>query len=452
LLVPIAVLLSAVWQGLLTFPNADDFCFAREGEALGPYGAMLSYYQRWTGRLSSSFLIAAIGGVPGSLRQFYWVSSIVVLLGYLLGTAYALRRLGILSARFAIVACSLILAGVSWRESVFWLSGAGTYAFGSIICIFLWAEYWRIAVLPSQTTKRRIALVAIFTFIAGMFNEPLAIAQIVLISGLLVISWSRARRVSFALVLFAIVAVTALLVVVVAPGNNVREANFERIGIFAAAYRSLGWMMAEHFQWMLSVYVVITCAAMLLRVRIHSLSRKELICVAGLLLTTAWAAIFVRYYAVGASGPVRAWTVEITALFFAVFFMSQASLCTLSESLENEFSKSNAISWLMASAAAVTMLHTPTPDNETLRASIGAARYSKRVHVAASERFAQLAQSKPTDHVELNDLPFKSKALTSFWDIGGNADEGQNRCMAAYFNVASVKLKVTSAKSSTLSN
>jgi Family of unknown function (DUF6056) len=440
------VFAAILWQGFFAFPNADDFCFASQGRDYGAFVAASNTYVNWTGRFTSSFLIALFGAQETLFVDSYFILPTSVLLLVIWSCYHTFAIFGIKSKVAMFVFAILLLSGFSWRETVLWLSGASTYALGCVAAIFLWGQYWSIAFTSRPKGWLQIVIVALATLLAAGFNEPLMVAQIVVIASMLVITYRAQGKLSKPLLLFLVIAFIGALVVALAPGNAQRSTHFVQPTLLSAVFGSLIWLFSEHAISMVATFVALYCCALVFDIRLTAIvDRSVARHLAFGFLLAAWASVFARFYAVGASGPARAWTVDATLLFFAIFFLVQSTLIRKADApADLEFLTPSVTLFLMC-AFFLALVMRPTPDNAMLRTSIGAAKYAKKLSAHMKTRFETLRRASPDDALVFDDYPDKNKALTSFLDFDINPNEGQNVCAAGYFKVKSVALRAAKA-------
>jgi Family of unknown function (DUF6056) len=444
----LVVIVAILWQGFYAFPNADDFCFASQGRDYGAFAAASNTYLNWTGRFTSSFLIALFGAQGALFLDAYFILPASVLL-LVIGSCYrTFAIVGIKNKLAIFVLATVLLSGFSWRETVLWLSGAGTYALGCVAAIFLWGQYWSVAFTTRPGGWPRIVILALATLLAAGFNEPLMLAQIVVIATMLVIVCRTQRKLSKPLLLFLMVAMMGALAVALAPGNAQRATHFVQPSILSAVFGSLMWLFSEHALSMVATFVALYCCTLVFDIRITStVDRSVARHLAFGFLLAAWAAVFARFYAVGASGPARAWTVDATLLFFAIFFLVQSVLIEKADAPAGLELPTSSVTLFLISAFFLALAMRPTPDNPMLRTSIGAAKYAKKLSAHMNSRFETLRRASADDVLVFDDYPDKNKALTSFLDFSTNPNEGQNVCAAGYFKVKSVALRAAKANS-----
>lgn len=233
-LLAILVVFYAVRYG---FPQTDDFCtfgrLVRQHDA-NPFVETWHLYQHWTGRYSSSFLVAFVGSLttvlPFSLHAIY-ATALALLLGVFAFSAWRASAWATVEARGGLVLAT-VLAAVplvlmpSKLESLYWLTGNAVY-FAGIACLLLTAtstlsDEYTDASGQSFPTYSWATLAGIVLTVG--FNEFLAIA----LGGFLVLRALMATPARAHLkqnVAYLVVFAVAFAVSVLAPGNFARDAG-----------------------------------------------------------------------------------------------------------------------------------------------------------------------------------------------------------------------------------
>ena len=230
------------YVGFFTRYMADDYTTRRTVDLLGLLGAQTHWYFGWTGRFSFSFVISLLGLTGPRVVQFL---PALLLASWCAATVWAvhqLRRLGSLKPSYtesllfaALVIFATIETAPNVAQSLYWQTGALTYITPLVLLSFyagLFGHGLRRAeskgVRPSVLSLCGSAAV---TFVAGGFSDAYVVLQT---SGLL-IAFAACERYAHAglksamraLLLAGLVgSLLALAVVVLAPGNAIRQSYF----------------------------------------------------------------------------------------------------------------------------------------------------------------------------------------------------------------------------------
>ena len=219
---------------------ADNYCFASTLQANGMLKAQQVWYNSWTGRFSFNFAesFGALLGAHGVsyLPPFSLALWLVVLTGTLFQFRLADRPL--IAWGVAIVLATLILFTTldsipQIAQSLYWVDGMHNYVVPLIWMTFYVGllSYHKDRQWTSKGTIVWLVLSAAITFIAGGFSEMYGAMQIGALSMALVLGWLVGsplfRRNTVPLVASGLLgALVAIAIVVVAPGNKVRQEFF----------------------------------------------------------------------------------------------------------------------------------------------------------------------------------------------------------------------------------
>jgi hypothetical protein len=215
------VLLVHVWMGFFSRYIADDFEFANAARGLGLVGAFTQWYSSWSGRFSATLLLTLLGRCGPAVAPFVPVS--IVLL-WICAASLAVRRLwpdaqpvaGLALAISFVYGC---LELPDLFQSLFWQSGAITYALPLVILTFALAR-----ILTERTGRWRIyGEPAVLSFFAAGFSEIAALSMVAFSVIAAIFASGRLRRCAC----FSLSgAILALLIIAAAPGNGARRAHF----------------------------------------------------------------------------------------------------------------------------------------------------------------------------------------------------------------------------------
>lgn len=218
---------------------ADDFCTAASVRAVGWLGAQGPAYAGWSGRFAATGLTTALE-VPGPWVTA-WVGAVTIAL--VAGSAYlALRAtglaVGIAVSGTAIAMFALVTSVPQPFESFYWLTGATTYA-PSLILMAL-------AVVAAR--RKWVVLVAALGFLSAGFSETAAVVQFAVAVTLLVLAPAFRPAVRGLIV----GTVIGALIVIAAPGNEIRAAQYPSPNLlfagatsFLASIRVVGLLVAN---------------------------------------------------------------------------------------------------------------------------------------------------------------------------------------------------------------
>ena len=250
------ILGAQAYLGRYAHPMADDLFYALRDASGGAWHAAAQEYAHWNGRYASNFLM-----LFGPMRmgfdaiRLYRIVPALLLLLTVFGAFCFLRALlgpGLSRPQAAIGA--LIWTALythlmpDMPEGIFWYTGAVTYQLPNALCLFAVALFIR--GIRDNTLWVMIAIGAILFVIIGC-NE--VIMLLVVVASTLVGTWSLRRNMkwSAAGVALAALIIGCVLMVVLAPGNEVRGSLFPHrhrlvhsfgMSLLQTARFSLVWM------------------------------------------------------------------------------------------------------------------------------------------------------------------------------------------------------------------
>jgi Family of unknown function (DUF6056) len=224
------------YLGTFSRPIADDYCSAVVFRNEGFWGTQKLIYLTWSGRFSSTALIAAANGVGRHLVLFL---PGILMICWLAATSWSIREtLRALSWRcdpLSIVAMSelIVLAALASApdlgQSLYWQTGALTY----LTPVILWTLYCgavastiRQSARPSVRLRNTLPLFVLALLAAGT-SETAAAEQIIAFTAFTVlVIHSKLRTASLPRLVWVGLAgsVVGTVAVACSPGNFVREA------------------------------------------------------------------------------------------------------------------------------------------------------------------------------------------------------------------------------------
>ncbi len=234
LILLLIALASIAWLSSFTRLYADDFCVGADAQQLNPLSFFQKWYSIWTGRFSYIVLAGVLSLGGDQLAALLPALSLVI---WLLALTWAflpiLRRYGVgepflPSITFgALVLLILFNSTPNLFQSFFWRDGLINYTF-PLIGLTVIIGFLLRSLLEAKSSARLLLSVFLISFISGGFSEVFSVMQVT-IHGILIlvvfITQKPTNRKLFLPILFSSLAggVIALLVVLLAPGNAVRQ-------------------------------------------------------------------------------------------------------------------------------------------------------------------------------------------------------------------------------------
>jgi hypothetical protein len=463
-LVPLWFVGRLLFLALSSIPESDDFCFS---DKAGFIETVIQWYRHVGGRVVPLSLMQ----VPAKLGRvidvdyfaFYALFLFLLAVCFALAMLFVARRLWsqkswpeqmFLGLLFAAV---LVSIAPSLHEMLYWLPGVSCYTLPEALLILIVAE-----LSLAFVRKRKIGAAAIYwlapaCFFASLCNEFTPLWVLGWILGSLALSLIAQRDDVQAVehAILALVTIAAASIVLLAPGNAVRRAQFAAGGALDQSLNLAGTDFAQSIGQVFGAPEVIV---LLLGITAFSLSRPErqsaglgrvILIVAYLLLGAAlcaYAAHFIGRYAAAENLASRARNevlgLLVASLTFAVCFASNwigsrmRAALPFTIPLESPLASAliavalcSASWWALSGGAASQRI-----DRD--RASI--APY----WLASMARHAELSLSVESDVVVLPHLVFPPVLASQ--DVGEDPSRLPNDCMARFYGKQVVRLRIES--------
>lgn len=232
-------LLAHMINGQFVRMLADDYCFTDIAVHKGWWGAMVYQYTQWSGTFSSTAIQAGVALLGATALRWLPMLLLVVWVAGMIWAVYELSKLtGIQSPIFValFLGTLIVFATVDGASNIFqslyWRSGSATYVTPlALMSVF---AGWILHILrcrPKRAAAPEILGSIILPFVIGGTSPLVAPLQVAMILVAMVAIWrlipSTVNRPALSMLLVALVsAFMALIILVVAPGNAVRQAEF----------------------------------------------------------------------------------------------------------------------------------------------------------------------------------------------------------------------------------
>ncbi|KAB7732867.1 hypothetical protein F5984_02650 [Rudanella paleaurantiibacter] len=239
---------------ILSFFNhpsaADDYCFADTAVREGFWQAQVYYYDWWTGRYFSNFLVHGNPLVWGWYDGFRLIPALSIL--GLLGSVFSLmsellrgQRITTILLTTALLFFSMMVAQQSTVEAFFWTAAVASYTVPTALTFYLLAVMIRWYRLPAAGLIRPLTVVwasfLVFAIVgSGETNLILLVLLLLAIAGYRLLFQRTFDPFLAGLVLAALISSWLLFR---APGNAVRMGGNPHSGDFVASFLgSFGWL------------------------------------------------------------------------------------------------------------------------------------------------------------------------------------------------------------------
>src|ERR1051325_2197920 len=241
LLPPSIVIGLYMYSGSFNRMLGDDYCAIHIGRRLGLLRSVWYWYRSWHGGFSASmadWLLSFLGPKALPFQTIIFLSAWIVFATiaannvlHFRGYSYSNLFVALLLAIF-LVSTTLSISP-DLPQSLFWWGGARGYLTPPILFMLYLALYFFFLTLPLTDAKKILGLIISFglAFFIGGFSETFTPVMVVLFAALVGIHLlARSFSAKDPSLLFLIVgflgALLALFVMVLAPGNTIRQAFF----------------------------------------------------------------------------------------------------------------------------------------------------------------------------------------------------------------------------------
>ncbi|HEX2906532.1 MAG TPA: DUF6056 family protein [Phototrophicaceae bacterium] len=242
-------LLLFAYTGLNSRYIADDYCWPVTVHSQGIFNAIATWYNTWYGRYTQMLIMGVIAALGPEFVPIYPALIVIGWLALLIWSANQGLQWGHFpqAKKLSVIAGSLILFATldstpSLIQALYWMSGTVAYI-GSLIALtfIIGFLFYTLRRHTDYIPLRSHIILAVATFAGGGLSETYAVLQIAILGliflGCLLFAPAASKRPLLRLlgvgVFFSIL---ALMIVLVAPGNTVRQAHFSRLPLLQVAW------------------------------------------------------------------------------------------------------------------------------------------------------------------------------------------------------------------------
>lgn len=237
----IAALAGLAYLGGHTRFMADDFCSAYYAQRFGLLRSIWYWYRTWSGRYTAFAFdwlsLEAFGRYgawlfPPLTLGFWLVAAVGTIHTALRRAAPQSKNLAAALALGSLFLVTVILLSPDVPQSFYWLNGLRAYVLPlGILTFYAWLFAWGAPKLKSSRAVRwGCGMAFCLTFVNGGLSETYAAMQIALLIVLVSLQWLAGNRKGtaalFLLMAALLGALAALIVIVLAPGNAIRQSYF----------------------------------------------------------------------------------------------------------------------------------------------------------------------------------------------------------------------------------
>ncbi len=297
------------------FPSVDDYSFANITESYGYIGGQIHWYTTWTGRYFST---AILSFSPALIYNFalYHLVSLILLMGSLHSIFFLIQSLNpkynkwhaVLIALAAILSYLLFLPDVT--EAFYWFPGSITYQLASVLATYLLAMGVRVE-SGSATRIPGWLLMSLLAFAIVGSNEVVMVVTAISVTLYYMFSLFRGKGFFNGRLLLFLTAALGSVMLVFAPGNNVRaegdlaERNFEQLSeAFSFSFSDMTSFLGQYF-WIPVLPLLLLSMLYFSKAERTKVKWGQLITAVVLILALVFSVIFPTYYIYKLAPPLR---------------------------------------------------------------------------------------------------------------------------------------------------
>ncbi len=458
-LLVVTMIASLVVLATFSTPSSDDYCFAAAARIDGFWTSQIVWFNTWTGRYSSTFMVSLIGLLPAGAYALFALAILgvsaagtVVLIRAIGGGTSSLKSAVAYGAMFALL-YSVNLPSV--LEAYFWASGGLTYQLANGVAMLLlaqlimlgrWADAGGFA-SRRQRAVRWVACAMVAFFLAGCNEILMLIVDMALMAGLVyTYRYNRPMLPGIAMVTFF--AVAGSLLVLLAPGNEVRLQLFAgnrdylsalSMSASQAARMGFTWLSQPGF-WLfawLSLEWIEKSAPAWARLLAGDWRTKWMVMVA--LFALILFCLFPSYWSTGQAPPPRARTLPL--LLFCWFWPIVFWLCLRSQISEVRLTP--VARPILGLILVVTLVWSISAQQWFRDLGVGY-RYWREVQ--SQDNAISIAIASNQRDLILPEIKNRPKSLTTpELMLTGDKTNYANRCFARYYRLDSVEFRNSGA-------
>lgn len=247
-------------------PSIDDYSFVFNTSTQGFWKAQQTWYLTWTGRYFSLFILSAHPLLIGSFKLYKLISVLLLVL-----TTHSIYRLisitfysadRIIRLLLSIIVSFCFLNGMpSLVQGIYWEPGAVTYQLANILTLYLAVNLIHLISTnaPSVSVNYKIINSVLIIAICGLNETSLLLVDFLLASFMAydILQKKKIKREWFIYILLAIV---CSLVVIMSPGNAIRDQDASDINKHHAIYTIISSFKTSYhsiLHWLLSFQLII---------------------------------------------------------------------------------------------------------------------------------------------------------------------------------------------------
>lgn len=446
--------------GFFSYPSADDYPYSLVAIAKGFAGTQEYYYNQWSGRYIATALMSLSPVVFHSLTGYKWIGLVSYLVFMSASWVFVRAVLGpkfkkSLAVMMYVFFSVLYLSEIpSVTEAFNWYPGVVNYTL-SLVMLLLGVAYYfsSVGLSLSMTAEpnwdrhlvRDVLVLSVISFLMPGINESLVVVWLYLIAVLIFIRFLRNRTIVFSLLVPIVVGLLGFYIVFKAPGNLVRSAAFpNKHDIIFTLFRPLGLIVELFLRYtkpsVILGLLLVTPFLKELKVRVHQglFSKRTRIATALIYLGTCFLFLAPAHWAMGGAPARRAMNLYcymhlcfLTLMYCQWLWSQEQKTNRIYNVIIAKFpAKFHAVIFVLS--LFVLSSHGVAWADLLFRAKTYDAEQTQRIEAMTT------ASAQGTD-VVVAPLTYRPETLF-FSDIAPDAEDGDNKAIAEYFGVKSVRV------------
>lgn len=317
-------------------PFWDDFDYSMTAAKNGFFRAEYAWYVTWSGRYFSQAFLSSINPLIYGSIAGYKILTLLFIFAFIFAVYITVSEIasGCLNLRQKLICtlsfCYLFIYGLPAANfAFFWMASVVIYQLANILMVFL--AYYYIRFLRGESGNRKTNLIiSLLIFAIIGCNEVSMFVTLIFFTASFLYNTINLKKINRSLLLFAIVAFVSSLVVYFAPGNSFRvtlsPGNHELFfSLKNSAIDLVKFIVYRLYNLPLLVFTVMFIS-FYLKFILNKKPWTSTVIInpyysVGIYLIAMFAGLFVSYWSLGTSTPVRTLNV-IYFIFLAGWFVN----------------------------------------------------------------------------------------------------------------------------------
>jgi hypothetical protein len=223
------ILVMYMMTSFFIYPQADDYWYAAKFFDMGFWTTQVQEYLTWNGRYVATALLSTSPLVWGSLT-FYRLYPILLIILLWLSSSFMVRnvlREKLVKGEAFFIGLALtyltIMAFPTVSQGIYWLASAYTYTLSLVFLNFALGFFWK---------KNKSAFDYFMTCILSILligcNETIMVLWLYVVGLTELLYFLKEKKIRTGTIIVLAVSLVAGIFVLVAPGNSIRAAHFEK--------------------------------------------------------------------------------------------------------------------------------------------------------------------------------------------------------------------------------